>query len=43
LIVDRAACQCSADLPAGAYALICFADNLPTWRVHSAAQLDATG
>jgi len=32
-----------ADLPAGTYALMCFADNLPMWRVYRAAQLDVTG
>ena len=32
-----------ADLPAGTYALMCFPDNLPMWRVYRAAQLDVTG
>ena len=32
-----------ADLPAGTYALMCFADNLPMWDVYRAAQLDVTG
>lgn len=32
-----------ADLPAGTYALMCFADNLPMWEVYRAAQLDVTG
>ena len=32
-----------ADLPAGRYALMCFADNLPMWRVYRAVQLDVTG
>jgi len=31
-----------ADLPAGTYALMCFIDDLPTWRVYLAAQLDVT-
>ena len=31
-----------ADLPAGTYALMCFADNLPMWDVYRAAQLDVT-
>ena len=29
-----------ADVPAGTYALMCFVDDPPTWRVHAAAQLD---
>ena len=33
----------AADLPAGTYALMCFPDNLPMWRVYRAAQLDVTG
>jgi hypothetical protein len=33
----------AADLPAGTYALMCFADNLPMWRAYRAAQLDVTG
>ena len=33
----------AADVPAGTYALMCFADNLPMWRVYRAAQLDVTG
>ena len=32
-----------ADLPAGTYALVCFADPLPMWDVYRAAQLDVTG
>jgi hypothetical protein len=28
------------DVPAGTYALMCFVDDLPTWRVYAAAQLD---
>ena len=32
-----------ANLPAGTYALMCFADNLPMWDVYRAAQLDVTG
>ena len=32
-----------ADLPAGTYALMCFADNLPMWEVYRAAQLNVTG
>jgi hypothetical protein len=31
-----------ADVPAGRYALMCFVDDLPTWRVYVAAQLDVT-
>ncbi|MGH2996178.1 MAG: hypothetical protein ACRDM9_07670 [Gaiellaceae bacterium] len=31
-----------ADVPAGTYALMCFIDDLPTWRVYVAAQLDVT-
>jgi hypothetical protein len=31
-----------ADVPAGRYALMCFVDDLPTWRVYAAAQLDVT-
>jgi len=31
-----------ADVPAGTYALMCFVDDLPTWRVYVAAQLDVT-
>jgi len=30
----------AADVPAGTYALMCFPDNLPMWRVYRAAQLD---
>ena len=33
----------AADLPAGTYALMCFADNLPMWEASRAAQLDVTG
>jgi hypothetical protein len=29
-----------ADVAAGTYALMCFVDDLPTWRVYPAAQLD---
>ncbi len=29
-----------ADVPAGRYALMCFVDDLPTWRIYAAAQLD---
>ena len=29
-----------ADLKPGRYALMCFVDDLPTWRVYTAAQLD---
>ena len=32
-----------ADVPSGRYALMCFVDDLPTWRVYPAAQLDVTG
>lgn len=28
------------DVGAGTYALMCFVDDLPTWRVYAAAQLD---
>ena len=28
-----------ANVPAGTYALMCFVDDVPTWRVHAAAQL----
>jgi hypothetical protein len=28
------------DVPAGTYALMCFVDDLPTWRAYPAAQLD---
>jgi hypothetical protein len=31
------------DVPAGSYALMCFVDDLPTWRVYPAAQLEVTG
>lgn len=31
-----------ADVPAGRYALTCFVDDLPTWRIYVAAQLDVT-
>ncbi len=31
-----------ADLPAGTYALMCFVDDLPTWRVYVAGKLDVT-
>lgn len=31
-----------ADVPAGTYALMCFIDDLPTWRVYVATQLDVT-
>ena len=31
-----------ADVPAGTYALMCFVDDLPTWRIYPAAQLDVT-
>jgi hypothetical protein len=31
-----------ADVPAGTYALMCFVDDVPTWRVHAAEQLDVT-
>ena len=30
----------AADVPAGTYAIMCFPDNLPMWRVYRAAQLD---
>ncbi len=30
------------DVPAGTYALMCFIDDLPTWEVHAAAQLDVS-
>ena len=33
----------AADVPAGTYALMCFPDNLPMWRVYRAAQLEVTG
>lgn len=32
-----------ADVPAGTYALMCFVDDLPVWRVYLAARLDVTG
>lgn len=32
-----------ADVPAGTYALMCFVDDLPTWRGYAAAQLEVTG
>lgn len=32
-----------ADVPAGTYALMCFVDDLPTWRGYVAGQLDVTG
>jgi hypothetical protein len=32
-----------ADLSAGTYALMCFVDDLPTWRAYPAAQLDVSG
>jgi hypothetical protein len=32
-----------ADVPSGRYALMCFVDDLPTWRVYAAAQLEVTG
>ena len=32
-----------ADVPAGTYALMCFVDDLPVWRVYLAAWLDVTG
>jgi hypothetical protein len=31
-----------ADVSAGTYALMCFVDDLPTWRVYPAAQLDVS-
>ena len=31
-----------ADVTAGRYALMCFVDDLPTWRVYVAGQLDVT-
>ena len=31
-----------ADVPAGTYALMCFVDDLPTWRVYVAEQLDVS-
>lgn len=31
------------DVPSGTYAVMCFVDDLPTWRVYPAAQLDVTG
>jgi hypothetical protein len=31
-----------ADVPAGTYALMCFVDDLPTWRVYVPAQLDVS-
>lgn len=31
-----------ADVPAGTYALMCFVDDLPTWRVYVAEQLEVT-
>jgi len=31
-----------ADVPAGTYALMCFVDNLPTFRVYAAEQLDVS-
>ncbi len=31
-----------ADVPAGTYALMCFVDDLPTWRAYVAEQLDVT-
>lgn len=30
------------DVAAGTYALMCFVDDLPTWRVYAAAELDVT-
>ena len=30
------------DVPAGSYALMCFVDDLPTWRVYAATQLEVT-
>jgi hypothetical protein len=30
------------DLSAGTYALMCFVDDLPTWRAYAAAQLDVS-
>jgi hypothetical protein len=30
-------------VPAGTYALMCFVDDLPTWRGYVAAQLTVTG
>jgi hypothetical protein len=32
-----------ADVTAGTYALVCFVDDLPTWKVYAATQLDVTG
>ncbi len=32
-----------ADVTAGRYALMCFIDDLPTWQVYLARQLDVTG
>jgi hypothetical protein len=32
-----------ADVPTGTYALMCFVDDLPTWRIYVAGQLDVTG
>jgi hypothetical protein len=32
-----------ASVPAGRYALVCFVDDLPTWKVYAAGQLDVTG
>jgi hypothetical protein len=32
-----------ADVSSGRYALMCFVDDLSTWRVYAAAQLDVTG
>ena len=31
-----------ADVPTGTYALMCFVDDLPTWRVYGAEQLDVS-
>ena len=39
---DAGVDQVDADVPAGTYALMCFVDDLPSWRVYVAAQLDVS-
>jgi hypothetical protein len=41
--VERGATsELPADVSPGTYALMCFVDDLPTWRVYAAAQLDVS-